>query len=65
MATAFWWLVTFSVIASYGISDIGETQEYDSYDDDYDTIFENVYGPRGTAAVGANKAAAAIGGVEL
>lgn len=69
IATAFWWLVTFSVLAAGAsrLSDLAEVSDCTNADDDgyCDYYIENVDGYKGTAAIGSTKAAAGIGALVL
>jgi hypothetical protein len=68
--TAIWWLISCSVLArgASKLSDLGTILEEFCREATQCTTYEaltNIYGPAGTTAIGASKAAAAFGGVEL
>lgn len=72
IATAFWWLVTFSVLAANAsrVNDIRAFYQYCSETDfegncAYGIVDGNPYGAKGTAAVGSTKAAAGIAALVL
>jgi len=68
--TALWWLISCAVLArgAAQVTDLGTVvDEYCGGDDGCDiyTYITNIYGPAGTHAVGAGKAAAVFNGVEF
>jgi len=68
--TAIWWLISFSVLAhgTSKLSDLGIILQEFCREQTQCTTYEaiiNIYGPAGTTAIGASKAAAAFGGVEF
>jgi len=68
--TAIWWLISCSVLArgASKLSDLGTILEEFCREATQCTTYEaltNIYGPAGTTAIGASKAAAAFGGVEF
>jgi Membrane-associating domain len=66
VATAFWWLVSFSVIASEASSLSGIEDLYNAYvGEATDGDYSFSYGSRGNAALGCTKGAAAAGALVL